>query len=399
MPHLVGQGKLTVQGTRVVQQHIRMHRCPGGVGAAALAHVLVHVNPPIVKALLQDFPVLLTQGSQTIVHRLLGLVEGNLLVHLGQQRSIDVIEVKLFHSQQLLAQADIPVHLVQIPVNRLDQVQVYRGGHLGFIQGGFKGRGILSRLGKEFQLLILSIQNGGRGIAVGAEGVIQILISALAKHPVTAFLQADEGSLAQRMLAALRVHGIRERNIRIRECAVNCVRCLSHLPGGSQQLFLGSGEGVGLSSAEVVQISAIPFQLRAFGIEPIQGFLCDFHDFRGFEAGRRMERYNRPHKLALHGLIDRVAGVLVCLAHAVIGKKPHLGIHPFHIGKVVKQYAAAFCQPTRVAGKRRPVILQRSKLRLPGLIRGIHILRGPPILHRDFLPHRDFSAFFHIKTS
>ena len=73
-----------------------------------------HVDPAVVEALLDDGPVVVAHGGQGLVDGVLGLLVGDDLVRAGDHGGVDVVHVELVHPQQLLAQADIAVELVQV---------------------------------------------------------------------------------------------------------------------------------------------------------------------------------------------------------------------------------------------------------------------------------------------
>lgn len=73
--------------------------------------------------------------------------------------------MELVHPQQLPAQPGILVHGGVIPVDGVDQVGVHLHRHLGGIQSGGQGVGILPGIRKELQLLGLGVQGGGAGVA------------------------------------------------------------------------------------------------------------------------------------------------------------------------------------------------------------------------------------------
>ena len=53
MPHLMGQGKHTVQSAAVIEQHIRVGSVDApGVRAAAFSFILIDIDPAVVKAFL-----------------------------------------------------------------------------------------------------------------------------------------------------------------------------------------------------------------------------------------------------------------------------------------------------------------------------------------------------------
>ena len=58
MTHFVGQGKLAVQSAGIVQQNIRVYGCACRVSTASFTHILVNIDPAIVKAFLQDLSVI-----------------------------------------------------------------------------------------------------------------------------------------------------------------------------------------------------------------------------------------------------------------------------------------------------------------------------------------------------
>ena len=165
----MGQGEHAVQVVFVVEQHIGVTQGAGGVGAGPLAHVLVHVDPAVVKALLDDGAVGVAHGGQGLIDGVLGLLVGDDLVRAGHHGGVDVVHVELVHPQQLLAQTDIAVHFVHVLV---DEVVVHLGGHPGAGHGGGQGAVVLPGGGEELQLLDLGGEHRGGGVADGAVGLI-----------------------------------------------------------------------------------------------------------------------------------------------------------------------------------------------------------------------------------
>ena len=135
-----------------------------------------------------------------------------------------------------------------------------------------------------------------------------------------AFLQRNEGTLGQRIFLALGIHRIGEGQIRIGKRAENIVRRISHLPCCSQELFLRSGQGMGLPAAQIRQIPAVAFQCRILPVKLVHVFFGNGHDLRCIKAGSCSQRHKYTHKFALHSLIGSVAGIFVGLPHAVIAQ-------------------------------------------------------------------------------
>lgn len=211
MAHLVGQGKLAVQIVLVVQQDIGVGTAvAGGVGAAALADVLVHVDPAVAEALLQQGHIVVTQHLQGLQHGLLGLLIGDGLVGVGHDGGVHIVHMQLVHAQQLLAQGNVAVHLVQVVVNGLDEVHVHRHGDLGGVQGGLDGTVVMAGVGKEAQLLELTVQGGSNGVLILAQLLVIGLEGPAAQLPVGAGQQGHKGGVRQGMDAALAVGDVGE---------------------------------------------------------------------------------------------------------------------------------------------------------------------------------------------
>ena len=297
--HFVSQSELAVQSTGVVEQHKGVHIRTRRISAAALALVLVYVNPAIVKALFQNPAVVLSQGRQSVENGLLGFLKGYMPVGGGHQRRVNVIEMELVHPQQLLAQPDIAVHGGQLLVNGFNEIFVDGHRHIASVQGSFQGRAIVSGLAEEFQLLVLTVQHGGGGVAHARKSIVEIFVGTFPQYPVGAFFQQHEGTLGQGMTVSLAVYRIRKFQVGIRQSAVGSIRQLGHFLGGSQQLFLLGRQGVGLSPAQIGQIPAIPLQLGNVPVEAFQRLIGNGHDLRGVKAARGVQRHHRAHEFSL----------------------------------------------------------------------------------------------------
>ena len=293
--------------------------------------------------------------------------------------------MQLVHTQQLLAQTDIAMHLVHVLVNCLDQVVVHGYGHIGAVQSGLPGRAVLPGLGEELQLLVLGVQQARGGVAHAVQSIVQILISALAQHPVAAFLQRYKSALAQGVGLSLTVHGIGIVHIRIDKGAVDRIRGVGHFPGRCQQTLLRGGQGMGLSAALIVQIPAVTLQVGASLVEALQSLLRDRHDLRSIEAERGTDAGQGAHELADHGLIGGVAGILIRLAGGVIRQQLHLAAHILYQMQKCAEGLAALAQLAGVSGNLVLSCHQCGKGLLPGLVGHIQVLQCPGIFLRDFL--------------
>ena len=165
MTHLVNQCEDVVQRPRPVEQHIRMHAVyTGGISSAALALILDDINPAIRKCPSHHRKILLPERLQGFKHHLPGLLVGNLHAIVTDHRGVYIIHMQLRNAEHLLAQADVAMHLVKIPVNALDQVVThFRSDIVGFDRCHERGR-ILSCLRKEDLLAHLPVVESSPGI-------------------------------------------------------------------------------------------------------------------------------------------------------------------------------------------------------------------------------------------
>ena len=307
--------------------------------------------------------------------------------------------MQLLHAQQLLAQTDIAVHFVHVLVNRLNEILVDGGGDVGGVQRRFKGRVVLPRLGEEFQLLVLGVENGGGGGLEVAKNAVEILVGAPAQYPVAAFLQADEGSLGQGMLVPVGVHGVGELHVRVGEGAVNGVGRLGHFSRRRQKLFLRGGEGMRLAAAQVCQEAAVALQFGAIRVKLRQLFVGNCHDLRSIKAARRPQRHHGAHKFTGHPLVGGVPGVLIRPAHTVIAQQLRLGVDPLHVFQVGIQRFAALTQASGKGCQSLPAFLQGCPIRFPGIVGGVQVFDRPFVLRRNLVAAWDFFDFFHNLSS
>ena len=94
--HLVDEGKHAVEVVLVVEQHVRVGPAvAGAVGAAALAGILIHVEPAVAKGLLKHVRIVLAEHRERFERGLLGLFEGDLNVRVRNNGGIDIVHVQL----------------------------------------------------------------------------------------------------------------------------------------------------------------------------------------------------------------------------------------------------------------------------------------------------------------
>ena len=121
--HLVDQSEHIGQAAAPVEQHVGMHSVnAGGVCTSLLAFIFKNVDPSFCKCLSDHRHILLPQRLQRFEHIFLGILVCDSHRVVADHRRIDVVHVKLVDAEHLLAQADVAVHLVQVPVDALDQI-------------------------------------------------------------------------------------------------------------------------------------------------------------------------------------------------------------------------------------------------------------------------------------
>ena len=360
-----------------------MDESAGGIGAAALAHVLIDVDPAIVKALLQDLPIVLAHGRQGLVDGLLGLFKGDLDVRAGDQGRIEVVEVQFLHTKKLFPQTDVAVHFVKVLVYRLDQIVIDLHGNIGVVQRGFQGGAVFSGVRVELQGLDLGIQGRGYRVLVGGPGVIGVSEGGLAELPVIRLHVGDIGALGQGVLDAVLVHGVGESQIGVGKLGIDIIGRLHHLPGHGQQLFLIGAQHMGGMPSDIEQIAAIALQAGLLGVEAFHIGVGDRHDLRCGKGGGGGVAHVGGHGHAVHFLILGDPGVLVISAGGVIPDVAQKDLRGLGLLREGQQRPGVL---TQLSGKARQLFgqkLQLIQVLLPGLVGGIQVLHSPAVLFRD----------------
>ena len=97
--HLVDEGEHAVEVILVVEQHVGVGPAvAGAVGAAALAGVLIHVEPAVAKGLLKHVCIVLAEHRECFERSLLGLFKGDFNVRVRDDRGVDIVHVQLVNA-------------------------------------------------------------------------------------------------------------------------------------------------------------------------------------------------------------------------------------------------------------------------------------------------------------
>ena len=366
-----------------------------GICAGALARVFIDVDPTVVEALLQHLAVVLAERSQRVVNGLLGLFDGRAAAHALNERAVQVVHMQLVHAEELLAQVDIAVHLVQILVNGLDEVRVDARRNVCDIERSLHGRAVLTGLREELQLFDLRGQHGGDGVAEAAVGVIEILKGALAQRAVAGLHVGDIGAVGQRMLVALAIRAVRELHIGIRQETIDIVRSLGHLACGGQQLLLGRAEHMGTAAADIQKIAAIALQLGAGSEEALKRLVRDGHELRRGKAARCVQLDGAAHEAAGHRLILGNAHILIRAAHGVVREVARKDLDLLLHLRIGKQHLCGFAQMTRESGDLGNIAPRLFEVSFPELIGRVNIFDRPFVLLCKLGTFRDLFGFCH----
>ena len=287
--------------------------------------------------------------------------------------------MELVHAQQLLAQAHIAVHGVQIVVDGLDQVVVDLGVHLGLGQSGVESGGIAPGVGKELQLLHLGAQDGGAGVAELAVHAVEGLEGGLTQGPVGGLEQSDIVAVGDGVGLALAVGGVGVGHVGVVEEGEDVVGGLTHPLGGGQQSLAVGGEGVVLPAADALEHQPVVGQSRLLFIEGLQGGVLNGQQLGGLEGEGLAQLHQEVLGLGAHLLIHGIAGVLVALAEGV-------GDHPvaLEVDLVLKaeegqQGSGALAQTATVCGQITDQAADVLAGLTPGLIAGVQVGDGPGV--------------------
>ena len=373
VPHLVCQGEYIVEGALEVEQHKGVGASAGAVSARALAHVLVHVDPPAFKARPQTVEIVLAQRRQRLEHQLLGFRKGELHLHIPHHIGVQVVEMQLLHPQQLLAQAGVPVQLGQILPHCVDQAVIDALRHLRPIQGSGQGGGIVPCLGEEPQLFGLGGQGGGQGVLVALVDPVQGLERGFAQGAIGAVHHGDIGTVGHMVRRPLGVNGVRKGQVSVIEHGEDIVGIVRQLPSHGQQPFLRRREDVGTAAADLIQVTAIALQRRNILIKLFQLLVRDGQDLIGLKGGGGVELGHEVGQLGAHLLGLGGTGVLVRPPEGVDRQTLEDTAHLISQLQPVVEQLCALPQATLVALDIVQIILVPLKIFLPFGIAAIQV--------------------------
>ena len=383
--HLVREGEHAVKGVLVVEKHVGVRLgVAGGVRAAALADVLVDIDPAVVEAFLQQLYIVVAQNMERVEHSRLRVLIADLLRGVGNDRGVHVVHVQLVYTEQLFAQGDVLVHLVHVRVDGVDKVQIDLDGNLGGVERRGEGGLIFACAGEEAKLLELCVKRRGDGVLVFAEAVVVGLERVAAEHTVAALKQGDEGAVSELMLHAVLVLNFGEAQLRVAEYAADALRGVCHLARGGQQGLLCGGEDVRGAAADLVQAAAVGLQLRLHGVEQVQRVIRNGHYLGGAVRGGACDSNVGAHGLAAHVLIVVVAGVLIALAACVAVETAQAGAYLVVKAEGLKQRFGALAELALKSRDARGRFLERFILGKPCLVALKHVLEVPSEFLRDF---------------
>ena len=399
MAHLVGDSEHGFEIVLLVEQNIGVRaRASGGVRAAALAAVLVHVYPAAAEARFEQLGIVLAEDAQGFEDGLLRLVIADRDGSIRYDRGVHIVHMQLIHAEELLAQCDIAVHLVHVIVDSVDEVEVYALRNLGRVERRGKGRGIFPRIGKEAKLLKLRVKRRGNGVFELVIALIAVFKGALAEHSVRALHERHKRPGRERVRLTLSVDRVIKAQVGISQCAADRVRRVGHLPGSGEQALLGGGKDMLRAAAQAVQVAAVGLKLRALAVEGIERLFGDGDELRCRKGRRARDRDAAADALAAHVLIAGVRRVLIRLAPSVAHQlfKAHGDlVVQLHI---LQQPRGALAERALVPCKLLRHLHQGFIFAQPVLIGFEYICQIPCELHGDLVSFRDsFSSHRHLQ--
>ena len=357
---LMDQGEQIVHIACIVQQDIGIAVIgSGGVGAAALAFILVHVNPAVGEALPDYLQVVLSQRSQGLQDRLFGFGERNLLGNAGDNGGVDVVHMQFVHTQQTFAQTHIAVHLVQVLIDGFNQVPVHLGGDVHSVHGRLQGIFIMAGLGVENQLLDMAAVDAGQGVGILFVDAVELFKGLPADPAVCRFLQRHEAPLADLHHLAVFIFHFGKRQVRVVEDGVGLVGIAADLGGVGQQFFHLLGQNMGLQAQGILQIDPILLQLGALPVVVLQPGGLQLQNLGGDERNGAPNAGSNAAEALVHLLVGVVACILVAEAGYVYAQMVQLAVQGRLLAQGVKKASGAFAYM--------PFLIRQLFAHLPGL--------------------------------
>ena len=261
------------------------------IGAAALALVLVYVDPTLVESAPHRAHVLLAKRRHRFEHQLFGRLVAERAFDLLRKGSVQVPRLHAFHAEGFFLQRHVFVQRRQFSVHRRDQAVVDGHGDLVAVQRSFQRRSIAAQA-----------REGGVFLDAGRIGRAQ-RVAELRKRPVNALERfaahaairrrdvAAVTFLRQRPLFALFVGDLAELHVRVGEHGKDLVGRPGQLAHRRHDGFLFGGKDVFFLEQDAPQHQAVQFQFRLLRQKGLDFRLVGGEDLRRQER-RRLGRPN-----------------------------------------------------------------------------------------------------------
>ncbi len=314
MAGLVREGEDRVEGVVVVQQQVGADPVDTrAIGAAALAVVLVHIDPAAGNKLPVFRHIVVAQRRHRRDDEVLRSVVGIDLLAF-EDRNLPVVEVVGLQPQQLLAQLEVTLQRCSALARGLDQVRDHGGRNVVAVKGGVQGGRVIAGLRREPAALEHTVVD--RRIGVGGGGIgLEISLERLrpVRLVVVGLQHRLVGPGCEGGFLAVTERDLRELDVRGAEFLEDRRGCLVETRGEGHQPLALLVEHVRLLAVVVEDRELVDAQRRGGGDPLLHGRLRDGQQL-GREPCRRgaelREHRADPLELARDLL---VAGVHIAL--------------------------------------------------------------------------------------
>ena len=392
---LVSESVSVVKSVGVVEKNVGVNtENSARERARGLALVLVNVYPVLRIRAVKKLLVGLSERKGCLLYKLLTFFKADLHIDILNDRTVEVVHMKLVKTESLLSEREIALHRGDTVVYGVAEAVIYRYGNVVCKECRLAGICIASYVGEESVHLYSTRIGSGKGVDVLLELTKVCLKRVLSYSYVAALAEYAEIAVCKSYVLTVLILNSREGHINALKHLKGVLASASRVREHRHHSLLIGRKHVLLGAKHIVKLMSIgckSFLFVKVGTEKL--LACG--EYLGLNEGYRGKHSDvKVHRLAVHLLTYGIAVVAALVEHSV---EIYL-LYLFHSGiYLVKSICKSACRAAKSALKGRKLSRYGSKLRasvIPRLARGEYVRKIP---HKVFI--HIFSFVCHNKTA
>ena len=315
---LVSESVSVVKSVGVVEKNVGVNaENSAGERARGLALVLVNVYPVLRIRAVKKLLICLSERKRCLLYKLLSFFKADLHIDILNDRTVEVVHMKLVKTESLLSEREIALHRGDTVVYGVAEAVIYRYGNVVCKERRLAGICIASYVGEEGVHLYSTRIGSGKCVDVFLELTEVCLKGILSYSYVTALAEYAEVTVCKSYVLAVLVLDGREGHINALEHLKGVLAAACRIRKHSHHSLLIGRKHVLLGAKHIVKLMSVGCK-SFFLINVRTEKLLTCGEYLGLNEGNRGKHSNvKVHRLAFHLLTYGISVVAALVEHCV----------------------------------------------------------------------------------